>query len=45
MRRYFFDNTTPSDGGHIALDLNSDCIQFIIVNTVILKVEKQILVG
>ena len=28
----FFNNTTPSDGGHIALDLNSDCIQFIIVN-------------
>ena len=28
----FFNNTTPSDGGHIALQLNSDCIQFIIVN-------------
>ena len=28
----FFNNTTPSIGGHIALDLNSDCIQLIIVN-------------
>ena len=28
----FFNNTTPSDGGHIALELNSDCIQLIIVN-------------